>query len=436
MRTAILDRKANDGWISILFVAHDLAAFRLKRRHANTPPCRYIASSPAHSGVSVNYAAILAQLRSKSLLRELRTLEAVDGCVVRSGEESWVNFASNDYLALSQHPVLRAAAREAIDQFGVGAGASRLVTGSIAPHQKLEAALAVFKHTEAALVFGSGYAAALGTISSLVGTRDVVILDKLVHACLIDGARLSGARLRIFPHNDLGRLEDLLRWARAKHRDAQILILTESVFSMDGDLGNLKEIVQLKEKYGALLLVDEAHATGVLGKGGAGLVADLGVAGQIDIQMGTLSKAFGVTGGFIAGSGPLIDLLVNRARSFIFSTAPPPALAAAASAALEIIQSEQGDRLRAALFSNVDALSRRLPARFARQTASAILPLVVGHEQSALELAGRLRASGFLVPAIRYPTVARGAARLRITLSAGHTPDQVRGLAEALQKAL
>jgi len=185
-----------------------------------------------------------------------------------------------------------------------------------------------------------------------------------------------------------------------------------------------------------LLLVDEAHATGVLGKGGAGLATDLGVAGQIDIQMGTLSKAFGVTGGFIAGSRPLIDLLVNRARSFIFSTAPPPALAAAGSAALEIIQSEQGDRLRAALFSNVDALSRRLPARFARQTASAILPLIVGHEQSALELAGRLRASGFLVPAIRYPTVARGAARLRITLSAGHTPDQVRGLAEALQGAI
>ena len=406
------------------------------RGRARTSASSVEPSSPAHSGLSVNYAAILAQLRSKSLLRELRTLEAVDGCVVRSGEESWVNFASNDYLALSQHPVLRAAAREAIDQFGVGAGASRLVTGSIEPHQKLEAALAVFKHTEAALVFGSGYTAALGTISSLVGPRDVVILDKLAHACLIDGARLSGARLRIFPHNDLGRLEDLLRWARAKHRDAQILILTESVFSMDGDLGNLKEIVQLKEKYGALLLVDEAHATGVLGKGGAGLAADLGVAGQIDIQMGTLSKAFGVTGGFIAGSRPLIDLLVNRARGFIFSTAPPPALAAAGSAALEIIQSEQGDRLRAALFSNVDALSRLLPARFARQTASAILPLVAGHEQSALELAGRLRAFGFLVPAIRFPTVARGAARLRVTLSAGHTQDQVRGLAEALQEAL
>lgn len=382
------------------------------------------------------YDAILEHLRSKSLLRELRTLEAVDGCVVRTGGKSWVNFASSDYLALSQHPVLRAAAKEAIDQYGVGAGASRLVTGSIAPHQKLEAALAAFKHTQAALVFASGYAAALGTVSSLAGPRDVVILDKLVHACLIDGARLSGTQLRVFPHNDLGRLEDLLSWARAKHRDGQILIMTESVFSMDGDLGHLKEIVQLKEKYGALLLVDEAHATGVLGKGGAGLAADLGVAEQIDIQMGTLSKAFGVSGGFIAGSRSLIDLLINRARSFIFSTAPPPALAAAASAALEIIQSEQGDQLRAALFSNVDALSRRLPTRLAAKTASAILPVVVGHEQSALELAERLRASGFLVPAIRYPTVAMGAARLRITLSAGHTPNQVRGLAEALKKAL
>jgi 8-amino-7-oxononanoate synthase len=382
------------------------------------------------------YDTILEHLRSKSLLRELSTLEAVDGCVVRVGEKSWVNFASSDYLALSQHPILRDAAKEAIDQYGVGAGASRLVTGSVAPHQKLEEALAAFKHTRAALVFGSGYAAALGTVSSLAGPRDVVILDKLVHACLIDGARLSGAQLRIFPHNNLGRLEDLLSWARAKHRDGQILIMTESVFSMDGDLSHLKEIVQLKEKYGALLLVDEAHATGVLGKGGAGLAADLGVAEQIDVQMGTLSKAFGVSGGFIAGSRPLIDLLINRARSFIFSTAPPPALAAAAAAALEIIQSEQGDQLRAALFSNVDALSRRLPTRLARKTASAILPVVVGDEQSALELADRLRVSGFLVPAIRYPTVAMGAARLRITLSAGHTSDQVRGLAEALKKAL
>jgi 8-amino-7-oxononanoate synthase len=356
--------------------------------------------------------------------------------VVRIGEKSFVNFASSDYLALSQHPVLRAAAKEAIDHYGVGAGASRLVTGSVALHQKLEVALAAFKHTQAALVFGSGYAAALGTVSSLAGPRDVVILDKLVHACLIDGARLSGAQLRVFPHNDLGRLEDLLSWAREKHRDDQILIMTESVFSMDGDLSHLKEIVQLKEKFGALLLVDEAHATGVLGKGGAGLAADLGVAEQIDIQMGTLSKAFGVSGGFIAGSRPLIDLLINRARSFIFSTAPPPALAAAASAALEIIQSEQGDQLRATLFSNVDALSRRLPTRLALKTASAILPVVVGDEQSALELADRLRSSGFLVPAIRYPAVAMGAARLRITLSAGHTSNQVCGLAAALKKAL
>jgi 8-amino-7-oxononanoate synthase len=382
------------------------------------------------------YEAILDHLRSKSLFRALHTLEAVDGCVVRIGDETCVNFASNDYLALSQHPALRAAAKEAIDQYGVGAGASRLVTGSMAPHQKLEAALAAFKRAQAALVFGSGYAAALGTVSSLVGPRDVIILDKLVHACLIDGAKLSGAQLRIFAHNDIGRLEDLLRWARAKHPDGGVLILTESVFSMDGDLGNLAEIVQLKNKYGALLLVDEAHATGVLGKGGAGLAADLGLADQIDIQMGTLSKAFGVSGGFIVGSRPLIDLLINRARSFIFSTAPPPALAAAACAALDLIQSEEGDRLRATLFSNIAALSQQLPARLPQKPVSAILPVIVGDERSALELASRLRESGFLVPAIRYPTVARGAARLRITLSAGHSSDHVRGLAAALARQL
>lgn len=382
------------------------------------------------------YDAALNQLRSQSLFRELHTLEAVDGCLVRVRDKTCVNFASNDYLALSQHPALRAAAKAAIDQYGTGAGASRLVTGSTAPHQKLEVALAAFKRAQAALSFGSGYAAALGTVPTLVGPRDVIILDKLLHACLIDGAKLSGAKLRIFPHNDVGRLEDLLRWARAKHRDDRILILTESVFSMDGDLGDLTEIVRLKNRYGALLLVDEAHATGVLGKGGAGLAADLGLAEQVDIQMGTLSKALGVSGGYIAGSRGLIDLLINRARSFIFSTAPPPALASAASAALDIVQSEEGDHLRSILFSNVDALSRRLAAYLSRKTISPILPLVVGDERSAVELASRLRESGFLVPAIRYPTVARGAARLRITLSAGHTSDQVRGLAAELGRVL
>jgi 8-amino-7-oxononanoate synthase len=377
---------------------------------------------------------ILSQLRQQSLFRELRTIEEIRGPVIKMGDRYLVNFASNDYLGLSQHPSIKAAAKAAIDQFGVGSAASRLVTGSQSPHAKFEEQIAAFKGTESALLFSTGYAAAVGTICSLVGPGDVIVLDKLSHACLIDGAKLSGALLRVFPHNNLIKLKHHLGWAQRTHPQRRILIVTESVFSMDGDCGDLAAIVNLKNEFRALLLVDEAHATGVIGPYGSGLVNALGLTRQVDIQMGTLSKAFGVSGGFICGSQTLIQVLVNTARSFIYSTAIPSACAAAGSAALQIIRSPEGDFLRSRLWSNIFLLAKSLAAvsRQRPEPISAIFPVVIGDERQTLGLAESLLGSGFLVPAIRYPTVARGSARIRIAMSASHKPEQIEALSSAI----
>src|ERR1700731_2301976 len=308
----------------------------------------------------LHYNEFLIQLREQSLFRELRTIDEIEGPVVRMGDRVLVNFASNDYLGLSQHPSVKACAKSAIDRFGAGSGASRLVSGTEHPHTKFEEEIAAFKGAESALVFSTGYSAAIGTITSLVGPGDVVILDKLAHACLIDGAKLSGAALRVFPHNNAAKLKRQLAWARQTYPQGQTLIVTESIFSMDGDFGDLPAIVDLKTEFQALLLVDEAHATGVIGPQGAGWIAALGLTRQIDIQMGTLSKALGASGGFICGSKTLIQLLINRARSFIYSTALPPSSAAAASAALAIVGAKEGDALRSRLESNVRLLVESL----------------------------------------------------------------------------
>jgi 8-amino-7-oxononanoate synthase len=382
----------------------------------------------------VRYDEILRELRQKSLFRELKTIEEISGSTVRVADRFLVNFASNDYLGLSQHPSVKAAAIAAIERFGAGAGASRLVTGTGAAHTKFEEQIAAFKGAESALLFSTGYAAALGTIPSLVGPGDVVILDKLAHACLIDGAKLSGASLRVFPHNNIAKLKHHLLWARQAYPQGKTLIVTESAFSMDGDFAPLGEIAALKAECRALLLVDEAHATGVIGPKGAGLIAALGLTPQIEIQMGTLSKALGASGGFICGSKTLIQLLVNRARSFIYSTALPPSSAAAASAALEIVQNEEGDALRSLLRGNVRLLIESLvPDRGqVAELVSPIFSLLIGSEPEAVRVAETLSSQGFLAPAIRYPTVARGAARLRITLSASHTLQQIQLLSKAI----
>jgi len=358
----------------------------------------------------------LAALAEADLLRELRPVEILGDTYVGLAKTGYWNFASNDYLGLAQDESIRAAFHEGLDRYGHGAGASRLITGTQPPHTTFEEALADAKGTEAALLFSSGFATAVGVIPAIVGKDDFVILDKLSHACLIDGARLSGATMRVFPHNDLGKLESLLKSIRSKHSESRILILTESVFSMDGDLCPLAEIVRLKQEHDALLLLDEAHGFGVLGPTGMGLAEELGLQAHIDFHMGTLSKAAGLSGAYLATSAEWQALLVNRARSFIFSTAPPPALAHAATASLAQIRSAHGNDLRAKLRHHITTLRPDGPA-------TPIIPRIFGSNQQALDASKALEAEGLLVPAIRYPTVPRGTARLRISLSALH-PDR------------
>lgn len=371
----------------------------------------------------------LKRLEEARLLRGPRVIDRTSGTLLSTGGREIVNFSSNDYLGLASHPSLAAAMAEGARRWGTGATASRLICGTSAEHAALEEELAGAKGTEAALVFSTGVAAATGTIPALVGRGDVVILDKLAHACLIDGAHASGAKLRVFPHNDLEKLEAHLCWARQTHPSGKILIITESVFSMDGDLAPLRGIVALKEQHGAFLMLDEAHAVGVRGKGIQGLAGEFGLIERIEIQMGTLGKALGVSGGYIAGSRVLIDFLINRARSFIFSTAPSPAVTAACREALRIVCSEEGKSLCGKLQENIALLASLLGIP---QPESAILPLILGSEERALREAARLLEAGFFVPAIRYPTVPKKTARLRVSLSAAHTPGQIRALASEL----
>ncbi|HXS67229.1 MAG TPA: 8-amino-7-oxononanoate synthase, partial [Candidatus Polarisedimenticolia bacterium] len=292
----------------------------------------------------------LAAIREQGLHRVLRRVDSPQSPRIEIGGKQLLNFSSNDYLGLANEPVVKEAAIRAVEKFGAGSGASRLICGSLAPHHELEETLAAFKGVEAALSFSSGFATAVGTIGALVGKDDIVIIDKLVHASIVDGARSSGAKLRVFSHNDLNELEDILKWAgtvqgsKSKvQSDARVLVITESVFSMDGDCAPLREIVALKNKYGAWLMVDEAHATGIYGKHGRGLAEELGVGDEIEVQMGTLGKALGASGGYICGSRTLIDYLINRARSFIFSTAPVPAASAAAAEGVRFVQSKAGE---------------------------------------------------------------------------------------------
>jgi 8-amino-7-oxononanoate synthase len=385
----------------------------------------------------------LNQIQQAALFRELRRIDSPQGSRMIMAGREMLNFSSNDYLGFANHPALKEATIKAVEKFGAGAGASRLICGSLAPYHELEEALAAFKGTEAALTFSTGYAAALGTIGALVGKDDVVIVDKLVHASIVDAARLSGAKLRVFAHNDCDELEARLKWAREvqgsksklQNRTARILVVTESVFSMDGDLAPLRDLVELKDRYGAWLMVDEAHATGLFGVQGRGLANAQELSSRIEIQMGTLGKALGASGGYVCGSRLLIDVLLNRARSFIFSTPPVPATAAAARAGVELLQTAEGEERRVRLWSLIDQLKNALVGERWKLPVvqSAIIPLLVGAESEALKLGTRLREIGFLIPAIRYPTVARGAARLRVTLTAAHTAHDVQAFVAALK---
>jgi len=356
-------------------------------------------------------------------LRGLQPLDSPAGPqVIRAGKQLW-NFASNDYLGLARHPEIEAALIEGVRRYGAGATASRLVCGTLPPHKMLEDELAAAKQSTAALVFSSGFATALGVIPAVVTKTDFILLDKLCHASLVDGARLSGATLRVFPHNDLAKLASLLASTRAKAAQARILVVTEAVFSMDGDLCPLREITNLVEAHDALLLLDEAHGFGVLGEFGMGLAEQEHLQQRVTFQMGTLSKAAGLAGGYLAASREWIDLLTNRARSFIYSTAPPPGVAHAAVTALRLMRAPAGQELRRQLQTNI--------ARIAN-SPTPIIPVVVGSNEAVLTASAALADHGLLVPAIRFPTVPRGTARLRISISAAHPEAALSALAAAI----
>lgn len=333
-----------------------------------------------------------------------------------------LNFCSNNYLGLANHLALRAAAKEAIDSYGCGSGASRLISGNMILHEELESKIAELKGTEAALVFNSGFQANTGILSTLVGEGDLILSDSLNHASVIDGCRLSRAQIIVYTHCDLGQLERGLRDAPSRVRK---LVVTESLFSMDGDEAPLSDIVDLAEKYDAIVMVDEAHATGVYEPNGAGLVAKLGLGDRVLVQMGTLGKALGGFGAYVAGTNALRELLINRCRSFIFTTALPPAVMAMAIAALDLVRKEP--ERREALRNNCQRLRGGLESfgYLLGNSRSQILPLMTGDATQCMKLSEDLLQRGVFAQGIRPPTVPQGTSRLRITLMATHTREHI-----------
>ncbi len=371
----------------------------------------------------------LAAIEQSGLRRALAVRYGLQGPAIDIGRQRLVNFGANDYLGLAGDPRLAQAAALALQAEGWGAGASPLITGRAQGHHRLEERLAAFEGTEAALLFPSGFAANSGAVAALAGPGDVILADAKNHASLWDGCRLSRADVRAYPHGDADRLAHLLARCSAYRRR---LIVTDTLFSMDGDLAPLAELARLAEQFDAMLLVDEAHATGVFGARGRGVAEHLGVEERVDVRVGTLSKALGSSGGFVAGSHRLIDWLVHRARPYIYSTAAPAAVATAGAAAVEIVASQPG---RAAELLETAAALRAALADQGWDTgrsASQIIPVIVGDPEGAVALSAALQRRGLFVPAIRPPTVPEGEACLRISLCAGHTPEMIAELLEAL----
>lgn len=371
----------------------------------------------------------LAELESVSRLRSLREIEGPQGRLLRFEGRDYLNFSSNDYLGLAASPELRAALIRGVERWGSGSGASRLINGSLQPFHELERALAEFKGSEAALLFNSGYHANLGALSCLLGEGDVAFSDELNHASMIDGVRLAKSKRVIYRHLDLEDLRAKLRSEREAGVAGQFLIATETVFSMDGDLAPLDRLIALAEEFDAWLYLDEAHATGVFGESGAGRFEELREDPRVKdrvIQMGTLGKALGCFGAYVAGPRVLVDYLINRARPFIYTTALPPAVAEAALESLRIVRARP--ELRQNLWLRIERLRQA-----GRSALSPIVPIQVGDSEAALQLSQRLFEQGFWVNAIRPPTVPEGGARLRVTLSAEHKPEDVAALLQALE---
>ncbi len=373
----------------------------------------------------------LNQLKNRGLYRTLRQVEGEQGPTLILDGQEVLNFSSNNYLGLANHPALGEAAKEAIDRYGCGSGASRLISGNMTLHTELEKKIAELKGTETALVFNSGFQANTGLLSTLMGEGDLIYSDDLNHASLIDGCRLSRAKTVVYPHCDLSRLEDELENAPPKGKR---LIVTETLFSMDGDEAPLAEIVELAEKYNAMIMVDEAHATGVFGPNGAGIVARLGLGERVLVQMGTLGKALGGFGAYVAGSQALRDLLINRCRSFIFTTSLPPVVLATAIAAIDLLYKEP--QLRVTLQNNCRSLKEGLKRLgfCLGQSQSQILPLIVGETHKCMAFSERLLQKGVFAQGIRPPSVPQGTSRLRITLMATHTQEHLHRALEVFEE--
>jgi len=372
---------------------------------------------------------ILNEARSQGLERAARPYPEAGGKIKIDGKEV-LNFSSNDYLDLAHHRHVMDCAREALDQYGIGATASRLVTGTLPIHQELEARLAKKKGYETALVFGSGYLANAGTIPVLTGKSDLIFADKLVHASMIDACRLSGAKLVRFAHNDVQALENRLE--QFPNTGNRRLIITESVFSMDGDIAPLTDIAALAEKHNAMLMVDEAHSTGTFGPHGAGLVRELGLEKSVTVSMGTMSKAMAGYGGFVACSTNLRKLLVQSARAFIYTTAPPPATIGAALGILDVLESSP--RLGNILQANAAHFRSLLHTAGLNtlQSQSQIIPIVIGNNEKAIAISQKLQTQGIIATAIRPPTVPAGTARLRISITLAHHVDDLERAAQTI----
>jgi glycine C-acetyltransferase len=364
----------------------------------------------------------LASLKAQGLYRQLRILDGEQTALATFDHREVVNLSSNNYLGLTTHPRLRECALEATRRFGVGTGSVRTIAGTMAIHMELERRLADFKQTEAVVVFQSGFAANAGTVSAILGKDDVVVSDELNHASIIDGCRLSRATIKVFPHRDVGAARKLLQGLPPHQRP---LLITDGVFSMDGDLGTLPDLCALAEEFGCIMMVDDAHASGVFGRNGRGTIDHFDVHGRVDVQVGTLSKAIGVLGGYVAGSRALIDFLYHRARPFLFSTSHPPAVAAACIAAIDVLLDEP--QIIERLWDNTRFFKAGLE-RLGFNTGaseSPITPVIVGDGALAMTLSDRLFEAGVFAQGIAAPTVPPGKARVRTIVTATHTREEL-----------
>jgi glycine C-acetyltransferase len=378
-------------------------------------------------------ADALGELRAKGVAPRLRVLEGEQKPVATFDGKEVINLASNNYLGLTTHKALRKAEIEAVRTYGAGAGAVRTIAGTMKLHMELEEQIARFKNVEACVVFQSGFTANAGTVSAILGKEDLIVSDELNHASIIDGARLSRATIKVFKHKDVADCERILQetadWKGHK------LIITDGVFSMDGDIAPLPKLCDLAEKYNCIMMVDDAHASGVLGRGGRGTIDHFDCHGRVHIQVGTLSKAIGTMGGYVCGTRDLIDFLYLRARPFLFSTSHPPATAAACKAAFSLLDSPEGERLVKKLWANTKFFKRELKKRGFQFKVSEtpIIPIHVGDAAKAFEFSKKLFEAGVFAPAVGFPTVAEGKARLRAIVSATHKRDELLRAADTLE---